>query len=133
MMIRSMVDGRYRYTNTVKTNPGRGSKNEVHFVDKETGLPLRAEIFAEASGNVKGMNSAKIVAEMRNISTDAEASLFTIPEGLTRIPPEQIRAKIDAVTSTAAAVIKALLTNLNAGAPAGSTSPAATPSGSQSP
>ena len=131
------VNGRaadkYRYANTVKTSTQAGEvKNEAYvFVDKETGLPLRAEIFAEASGNVKGMNSAKIVAEMRNISTDAEASLFTIPEGLNKIPPEQIRAQIDAVTSTAAALIKALLTNLNATPPTGSPAPAATPSASK--
>ena len=133
------VNGRaadkYRYAKNVKTNSQAGEvKNEAFmFVDKETGLPLRVEILAESEGNVKGMNSAKIVAEMRNISTEAEASLFTIPEGLNKIPPEQIRAQIDAVTSTAAALIKALLTNLNAAAPTGSPSPAATPSGSQSP
>jgi hypothetical protein len=136
------VNGRaadkYRYATTVKTGTQAGEvKNEAFvFVDKETGLPLRAELFAESSGSVKGLNSAKIVAEMRNISTDVDPTLFTVPEGLNKIPPEQIRAQIDAVTSTAAAVIKALLANLNSSAPSaspGSPSPTASPSVSKNP
>lgn len=138
--VNGRVADKYRYANTVKTGTQAGEvKNEAFiFVDKETGLPLRAELFAEASGSVKGINSAKIVAEMRNISTDVDPSLFTVPDGLSKIPPEQIRGQIDSVTSTAAAVIKALLVNLNASAPStsvspGSASPAASPSGSRAP
>ena len=133
------VNGRnadkYRYSTTVKTGTQAGEVNNEAFVfvDKETGLPLRAELFAESSGSVKGLNSAKIVAEMRNISTDVDPTLFTVPEGLNKIPPEQIRAKIDAVTSTATAVIKALLTNLNAGAQSGPSSPTPSPTASTSP
>ena len=133
------VNGRtadkYRYATTVKTGTQAGEvKNEAYvFVDKETGLPLRAELFAESSGSVKGINSAKIVAEMRNISTDVDPSLFTVPEGLNKIPPEQIRAQIDAVTSTAAAVIKALLANLNTSTPASSPTPAVSPAASTNP
>lgn len=133
------VNGRtadkYRYATTVKTGTQAGEvKNEAYvFVDKETGLPLRAELFAESSGSVKGINSAKIVAEMRNISTDVDLSLFTVPEGLNKIPPEQIRAQIDAVTSTAAAVIKALLANLNTSTPASSPTPAVSPAASTNP
>jgi hypothetical protein len=56
-------------------------------------------LFAESSGNVNGVNSARIVAEMRDISTDVEPSLFTVPEGLNKIPPEQIRAQIDSLTN----------------------------------
>src|ERR1044071_9163240 len=46
------------------------------FVDKDTGLPLRAELFSEASGNVQGVKGANIVAEMRDISTNVHPSLF---------------------------------------------------------
>ena len=135
------VNGRtadkYRYATTVKTGTQAGDVNNQAFIyiDKETGLPLRAELFAESSGNVKGMNSAKIVAEMRNISTDVDPTLFTVPAGLNKIPPEQIRQQIDAVTGTATAVIKALLANLNSAAPSGSAMPSASasPSASKSP
>lgn len=121
---------KYRYTKTVTTGTQAGEvKNEAFvYVDKETGLPLRAELFAESTGSVKGLNSAKIVAEMRNISTAVDQSLFAVPEGLSKIPPEQIRAQIDAVTSTAAAVIKALLANLNSSPTSSAAVPSVSPS-----
>jgi len=73
-----LVNGRtaekYRYVKVVKTNTQAGDvKNDAYvFIDKETGLPLRAELFSEADGNVKGINSAKVVAEMRNITTTVD-------------------------------------------------------------
>lgn len=126
---------KYRYAKTVQTGTQAGEvKNEAFvFVDKETGLPLRAVLFAESSGKVNGLNSARIVAEMRDISTDVEPSLFTVPEGLNKIPPEQIRAQIDALTNMASAVVKALLSNLNSSAASGSPTPAAAPSASKNP
>lgn len=114
-----LVNGRtadkYRYVKTVTTNTQAGEvKNEAYvFIDKETGLPLRAELFSEAKGNVQGINSAKVVAEMQNISTAVEPSLFTVPEGLSKIPPEQIRAQIDAVASMATTVVRTLLTSMS--------------------
>jgi hypothetical protein len=130
------VNGRaadkYRYTSTVKTSTQAGEvSNEAFvYVDKETGLPLRSELFAEATGNVKGMTSAKIVAEMRDISIDVDQSSFEVPAGMNQIPPEQVRSQIDAVTSTALALVKALLANFNQ--QTGSPSPAATASMSPS-
>jgi len=118
---------KYSYNSSVKTETRAGEvKNQGFvYVDKETGLPLRSELRAEASGDVKGVKAAKIVAEMRDISTDVNASMFEVPPGLSKIPPEQIRGQIDAITSTATALIKALLANMNtAPAPAATQSPA---------
>jgi len=124
---------KYSYSSAVKTATQAGDvKNQGFvYVDKETGLPLRSELHAEASGEVKGVKAAKIVAEMRDISTDADPSMFEVPPGLNKIPPEQIRGQIDAITNMATAVIKALLANMST-APATSASPAATASPSSS-
>lgn len=122
---------KYSYTSSMKTESQAGDvKNQGFvYVDKETGLPLRSELRAEASGSVKGVKAAKIVAEMRDINTDVDAAMFEVPPGLNKIPPEQIRGQIDAITSTATALIKALLANMNAAPePAASHSPAATDS-----
>lgn len=114
---------KYRYATTANTSTSAGQVNAEAFVyvDKETGLPLRSELYTEASGDVKGVKGARIVAEMRDISTDVDASLFQVPEGLNKVPPEQVRAQINAITNTVGAVIKALLTNMNA--PATTASP----------
>ncbi len=113
------VNGRpalkYRYQRTVTTQTQAGEvKNDAYvYIDHDTGLPLRTELFASAAGDVKGVKSAKIVAEMTDIKTDVDPSTFEIPAAYSKIPPEQIRQHVDAFTNTVAAVIKALLTNLN--------------------
>src|SRR2546421_2177150 len=126
---------KYRYATTTNTSTSAGQVNTEAFVyvDKETGLPLRSELYTEASGNVQGVKGAKIVAEMRDISTNVDESLFQLPTGLNKVPPEQVRSQIDAFTGTVAAVIKALLSNMTAPAPTSSASPiTASPSPSTS-
>jgi hypothetical protein len=113
------VNGRtalkYRYAKTANTNTSAGQVNTESFifVDKDTGLPLRAELFSEASGNVQGVKAAKVVAEMRDISTDVSPTLFEIPTGMNEVPPQQVRQQIDAVSNTVAAVLRTLLTSMN--------------------
>jgi outer membrane lipoprotein-sorting protein len=126
---------KYRYASTTNTSTSAGQVNTEAFayVDKETGLPLRAELYSEASGNVQGVKGAKIVAEMRDISTTVDDTLFEVPAGLNKVPPEQVRSQIDAITNTVAAVIKALLSNMSTSTPPAGASPALTASPAMSP
>ena len=119
---------KYRYATTTNTSTSAGEvKSEAFvYVDKETGLPLRAELYTEASGSVQGVKGARIVAEMRDITTNVDDSLFQVPAGLNKVPPEQVRAQIDALTNTVAALIKALMSNMNTAAQTTSAIPAAT-------
>ena len=110
---------KYSYAKTAETKTSAG---EVHtesfiYVDKDTGLPLRAELFSEASGNVQGVKGAKVVAEMRNIQTNPDPSLFEIPAGMNKVPEAQVRAQVDAVTNTVAAVLRTLLQNMTSAPP----------------
>jgi outer membrane lipoprotein-sorting protein len=125
---------KYRYATTTNTSTSAGQVNTEAFVyvDKETGLPLRSELYTEATGNVQGVKGAKIVAEMRDVSTTIDDSLFQVPAGLNKVPPEQVRAQIDSITNTVAAVIKALLSNMTA-PPTISASPTMTTSPTMSP
>ena len=117
---------KYRYATTTNTSTSAGEvKSEAFFyVDKETGLPLRAELESEASGNVQGVKGARVVAEMRDISTSIDDSLFQVPADFSKVPPEQVRQQIDSITRTLMALGKMLLSNMNAPA---SPSPAASP------
>lgn len=125
---RTAIKYRYATTTNTSTSAGQVSSEAFVYVDKDTGLPLRAELFTEASGNVQGVKGARIVAEMRDISTTVDDSLFQVPEGLNKVPPEQVRQQIDAFTNTVAALVKALLTNMNAPAASTIPSPAVTAS-----
>jgi len=125
---------KFRYATTTNTSTSAGAvKSEAFvYVDKETGLPLRTELYSEASGNVQGVKGVKIVAEMRDISTTVDETLFQVPAGLNEVPPAQVRQQIDAFTNTVAALVKVLISNMNTGAASTAASPmtAATPSGS---
>ncbi|PYS73235.1 MAG: hypothetical protein DMF69_05370 [Acidobacteria bacterium] len=134
------VNGRtavkYRYSRTANTGTSAGQVNTESFIfiDKETGLPLRAELFGEASGNVQGVKGAKLVAEMRDISTTVDPTLFEVPTGMTKVSEAQVRAQVDAAANTIAMVLRTLLTNMNSNpAPAPSPSPSASPTTSPSP
>jgi Negative regulator of sigma E activity len=129
------VNGRpalkYRYARTSNTNTSAGQVNTESyiFIDKDTGLPLRAELFSEATGNVQGVKGAKIVAEMRDITTNVDPGYFEVPAGLNKVSEAQVRQQVDAVTNTVAAVLRTLLTNMNTAPPPPSptTSPTASP------
>jgi hypothetical protein len=120
---------KYRYATSTNTSTSAGQVNTEAFfyVDKDTGLPLRVDLSSEASGNVQGIKGAKIVAEMRDISTNVDDSLFQVPADLNKVPPEQVRAQIDAFTNTVATLVKALLANMNAAATTPSASPTPSP------
>jgi hypothetical protein len=119
---------KYRYAKTAQTQTSAGEVKTESFVyvDKDTGLPLRAELFSEATGNVQGVKGAKVVAEMQNISTTVDPSLFEIPAGMNKVPEAQVRAQVNAVTNTVAAVLRTLLMNMNT-TPPPSSSPTASP------
>src|SRR6266850_3077191 len=119
--INGRLADKYRYATTTNTSTSAGQVNTEAFfyVDKDTGLPLRVDISSAATGNVQGVKGAKIVAEMRDISTTVDDSLFQVPAGLDKVPPEQVRAQIDSFTNTVAALVKALINNMNTAATSG--------------
>lgn len=114
------VNGRaaekYQYSNETKTNTKAGDvkTNAYVYVDKETGLPLRAELLAQTSGDVKGMNSARVVAEMRDINTNVDPSMFQPPAGFEKVAPEKVRQQIDALTGAVTAILKAMMAGATA-------------------
>jgi hypothetical protein len=105
---------KYRYAAATNTNTKAGEvKAEAFvFIDKDTGLPLRTEVNAESSGEVKGVNSARVIAEMRDIKTDPDQTMFEIPTGYAQVAPEKVRQQIDALTSAVGAILKAMMANM---------------------
>jgi hypothetical protein len=130
------MDGRtavkYRYAGTTQTGTAAGEVKAETFVyiDKDTGLPLRAEMTSEATGNVQGVKGLKIVAVMSDISTDVPATEFEVPQGYSKVDPQQVRQQVDAF----AAIAKVFLVNMmNAQQQQGSSSPSPNASMSPSP
>lgn len=130
---RTALKYRYARTSETKTSAGEVKTESFIFIDKDTGLPLRVEIFSEASGDVQGVKGVKGVAEMRDIQTNPDASLFEIPAGYNKVPEAQVRAQVNAVTGMVAAVLRTLLTNMNSAPPPPPASPTPTVSPATSP
>jgi hypothetical protein len=133
---RTALKYRYARTDQTKTSAGEVRTESFIFIDKDTGLPLRAELFSEASGNVQGARGATVVAEMRDISTNVTPDLFEVPSGLNKVSEQQVRQQINAITNAVAAVLRTLLTNMNTTPPPSPTatvSPAASPTVTASP
>jgi len=115
---------RYSVAKNTDTKAGEVKAEAFVYIDKETRLPLRTEVNAESSGNVKGVNSARVVAELRDINTNPDLSGFEIPAGYSQVPPEKVRQQIDALTSAVAAILKAMIANMGTSAsPAATSSP----------
>ncbi|HYX29374.1 MAG TPA: hypothetical protein VE863_12490 [Pyrinomonadaceae bacterium] len=119
---------KYQYSRAANTNTKAGEvqANAYVYVDKETGLPLHAEINASSSGDVKGINSARVVAEMQDIKTDIDPAMFQTPSDYAQVPPEKVKQQIDALTGTVAAIVKAMVANASStppASPAASTNP----------
>jgi hypothetical protein len=104
---------KYQYSKTAETNTKAGEvqANAYIYVDKETGLPLHAEVDAESSGDVKGVKSARVVAEMRDVKTDIDPVMFQTPSDYAQVPPEKVKQQIDALTGTVIAIVKAMAAN----------------------
>src|SRR5256885_1204981 len=107
---------KYRYAGTTKTGTTAGdvSSEAFVYVDKETSLPLRSELNVSASGNVEGVKGGRVVLEMNDINLNVDPSMFELPQGYTEVKPEQVRQQVDALTTAAAAILKALLGNIGA-------------------
>lgn len=129
---RTALKYRYARTSQTQTSAGDVRTDAFIYVDKDTGLPLRAELYSEASGNVQGVKGAKIVAEMRDITTNLDPALFEVPTGYSKVSEQQVRAQVDAITNTIAAVLRTLLTNMNT-APPPPPSPTLSPAATVSP
>lgn len=128
---RTAMKYRYARTDQTKTSAGEVKTESFIYIDKDTGLPLRAELFSEASGNVQGAKGATVVAEMRDISTTVDPSLFEVPAGMNKVSEQQVRQQVNAITNTIAAVLRTLLTNMNTApqpSPTATVSPTVSPS-----
>jgi len=136
-------DGRtvvkYRYAATAKTGSQAGdvATESVIYVDKDTGLPLHADLAGQSSGNVQGVNRARLVADMKDIQTTVDPALFELPEGLTKLTEEQIKQQVSVIAqflqfalgSLNAQMGGAMTGNPTMTPPATAASPATSPTG----
>lgn len=112
-------DGRdvvkYRYASAAKTGTKAGevSSETFVYVDKQTGLPVYTELFSTASGDVQGAKNLRLFAEMRDISTNVDPSLFELPSDYRKMTPEEVKEQLAAVKT----IFQVFINQLNAPSP----------------
>ena len=121
---RNVVKYRYAATAHTTTTAGEVHADNYIYVDKDTGLPLKVEGYGQSTGNVQGVNSGRLVVEMRDLQTDVDPTLFDLPAGYAQITPEQIKQAMAQAAALFQFVMAAVNAQANASAsPAASTSP----------
>jgi len=111
--------------NTGTQSAGQVSSESFIYVDKETGLPLHTETYAQGTGEKARGTQAKVITELSNISTTVDPTSFEIPEGYTKIEDEKVRQQVDRAVQTALSLMSQYMANANSNA-ATAPSPAAT-------
>jgi hypothetical protein len=99
-------------------NPANVSTDAVVLVDKETGLPLRSETFAETNSNATGgLKNLRLVTEMSNLQMTTDPNVFTEPTDFRKVPAEEIRGQIELIFRALGAFLQQTM-NVNSQAPA---------------
>ena len=90
---------RYRYAATAQTQTQAGAvrADSYFLVDKDTGLPVHAELTGRSTGDVQGVSSARLVADMTDIQTTTNAADFELPQGYQQLTEQQIRQQAQAL------------------------------------
>jgi hypothetical protein len=90
---------RYRYAATAQTQTQAGAvrADSYFLVDKDTGLPVHAELTGQSTGNVQGVSRARLVADMQDIQTTANAADFELPAGYQQLTEQQIKQQAQAL------------------------------------
>lgn len=96
---RTVTKYRYEATANTQTKAGNVSTESFLIVDKETGLPVRSETTSQSTsgGNVQGYKGLRLVTEMTDIETTADAALFAVPTDFQKIEADQVKAQVDLI------------------------------------
>jgi hypothetical protein len=109
------VNGRgatkYRFAGSAQTGTQVGTVNadSLVYVDQETGLPLRADLFFSGANNA----NARAVIETRDIQLNPDPTVFEVPEGYNKVTAEELKQQVQSFV----AFVRAIAPMLQQGAP----------------
>lgn len=100
---------RYRYgaVRDTQSQAGQIATESFLIVDKETGLPLHSETVSQSKsgGNIQGYSGLRIVTDISNVRTEAPQELFDEPTEFQKIDSNQVRAQVDIIFNSVAALL----------------------------
>lgn len=111
---RSVTKFRYATAGHTATQAGDVRADNYVYVDKDTGLPIKVETAVQSSGNVAGASQGQLVAEMRDLTTTVDPTLFDLPQGYTQITQEQMKQYMQTLATVFQFVMQGM-NNMNGG------------------
>lgn len=108
---------KYRYAGAASTGTPAGQTQGEAFiyVDNDTGLPLKADLFAQSSGNVQGFNAGRGVMEVRDITTNVSPDTFNIPQDYKPISGDELRQQVNQTLQIASMFLGMMNGNMTGG------------------
>jgi len=131
------VDGKpavkYRFAGTTDTRTSMGTlqADSIVYLDRDTGLPLRTEISANASNG----SGARIVTTSQKIDPYPDPALFTVPTDMKKVSSTELKQQVQSFVGAIRVVVESMRQGGGASSPPSSTAapsttpPAATPPG----
>jgi hypothetical protein len=114
---------KYRFTGATQTGTQVGTVNadSIVYVDQDTGLPLRSDLFFAGANGA----NARVAIETRDIQLNPDPTLFDVPAGYNKVTAEELKQQVQSFISFIRAIAPMMQQNAGgAQPPAGGPSPA---------
>ncbi len=116
---RTAVKYRFAGAKDTGTKAGTVAADSFVYVDEATGLPLRSQINAQASGGA----TAQIVTETRDINLNPDPALFQLPTNMKQVTTEELKQQVQAFVGMVRALAPMIQQQLSGGTTAAPAQP----------
>ncbi|HVG21648.1 MAG TPA: hypothetical protein VNI02_21610 [Blastocatellia bacterium] len=107
---------KYRFAGAAQTGTQVGTVNadSIVYVDQDTGLPLRSDLFFAGANGA----NARVAIETRDIQLNPDPTLFEVPAGYSKVTAEELKQQIQSFVSFIRAIAPMLQQNAGGAPPA---------------
>jgi hypothetical protein len=105
---------KYRFAGAAQTGTQVGTVNadSIVYVDQETGLPLRSDIFIAGANGA----NARVAIETRDIQLNPDPTSFDVPAGFNKVTAEELKQQVQSFVAFIRAIAP-MMQQQGAGAP----------------
>jgi hypothetical protein len=113
------VNGRtatkYRFAGAAQTGTQVGTVNadSIVYVDQDTGLPLRSDLFFAGANGA----NARVAIETRDIQLNPDPTLFDVPAGYNKVTAEELKQQVQSFISFVRAIAPMMQQSMGAAQP----------------
>lgn len=95
---------RFAATTNTQTQAGTAQTESLIYVDQETGLPLRADLYVATTGG----QTMRVMTETRNINLNPDLTTFDIPAGMRKVTQQELNQQVQSFVALLQLAVQAL-------------------------